>query len=226
MYEYLQKLAEGNTAEIFQLDNNRILKLFKCGYSKDSMLHEYYNHQVVSGLLDSAPKLYEMVEENGRFGYIMEQIKGTALAERLLSEVTFADAMEQFVSLHKEWNKEAPAEVISYKDWMKALVGNRESASALLEKINCLPEGHTLCHGDFHPYNILVTDENKAVVIDFANVCRAPKEYDIARTYFTLEEAGAKQLAEVYLEKVRVEFEKIQRFYEITAQLRKFELEP
>lgn len=226
MYEYLIKLAEGNTAEIFQLDNNRILKLFKSGYSKESMLHEYYNHQVVSGLLDSAPKLYEMVEENGRFGYIMEQIKGTNLAKRLFNEVTFTDAMEQFICLHKEWNKEAPAEVISYKDWMKALVGNRESASELLENISCLPEGNTLCHGDFHPYNILVTDENKVVVIDFANVCRAPKEYDIARTYFLMVEAGAKQLAEIYLENMQVSFEKIKEFYEVTAQLRKFELEP
>ena len=225
MYEYLQKLAEGNTAEIFHLDNNRILKLFKYGYSKDSMLHEYYNHQVVSGLLDSAPNLYEIVEEDDRFGYIMEHIKGTTLAERLLNEATFTDAMELFVSLHKEWNKEAPAEVVSYKDWMKALVGNRESTSELLEKIHCLPEGNTLCHGDFHPYNILVTEENKPVVIDFANVCRAPKKYDIARTYFLMEEAGVKQMAEVYLEQMQTKFEEIQEFYKVIVQLRKFELE-
>ena len=64
MYECLLKLTEGNTAEIFQLDSNRILKLFKLGYSKDSMLHEYRNHQVVSELLDNVTKLYEIVEEN------------------------------------------------------------------------------------------------------------------------------------------------------------------
>lgn len=95
-----------------------------------------------------------------------------------------------------------------------------------MEKINRLPEGNTLCHGDFHPYNILVTEENRSVIIDFANVCRAPKEYDIARTYFLMEEAGAKQLAEVYLEQMNVSFEEIQEFYEVTAQLRMFELEP
>ncbi len=226
MYEYLQKLAEGNTAEIFQLDNNRILKLFKPCYSKDAMLHEYHNHQVVSGLLDSVPKLYEIVEENGRFGYIMEQIKGTNLAELLLNEHTFTKAMEQFVFLHKEWNKEASSEVISYKDWMKAMMADKEGNAELLEKINQLPEGNTLCHGDFHPYNILVTTENKPIVIDFANVCKAPKEYDIARTYFLMEEAGAKQLAEVYLEKMNISFEEIKEYYEITAQLRSFELEP
>lgn len=224
--EIMIKIAEGNTAEIFQLDNSRILKLFKTGYSKEVMLHEYHNHQVVSGMLESAPKLYERVEEDDRFGYVMELIKGTNLAELLLNEQTFADAMELFVSIHKAWNKEAPSEVISYKEWMKHTVRNRENASELLDKINQLPEGNILCHGDFHPYNILVTNENRAVVIDFANVCRAPKEYDLARTYFLMEEAGAKQLAEVYLERMNVRFEEIKEFYEVTEQLREFELEP
>lgn len=226
MYETMLKIGEGNTAEIFQLDNNRILKLFKPGYSKESMLHEFHNHQVVSGLMDSAPKLYETVEENGRFGYIMEKINGTNLAELLLNEQTFTDAMEKFVSLYKEWNKEASAEILSYKDWMKASLRGREGISGLLEKINQLPNGDILCHGDFHPYNIIVTSENKPIVLDFANVCRAPKEYDIARTYFLMEEAGAKQLADVYLEQMNVSFEEIQEFYEVIAQLRAFELEP
>ena len=93
MYETMLKIGEGNTAEIFQLDNNRIIKLFKPGYSKESMLHEFQNHQVVSGLLDSTPKLYETVEKNGRFGYIMEKILGTNLAELLLNEQTFTDAI-------------------------------------------------------------------------------------------------------------------------------------
>jgi len=225
MYDKLPKIGEGNTAEIYQLENNRILKLFKPGYSKEAMLHEYCNHQVVSGLLTSIPKLYEIVEENGRFGYFMEQIVGINLAEQLMDGKTFADAIEQFVSLHKEWNKEAPSEIISYKKWMKNTLGNREETSELLEKINRLPVGNILCHGDFHPYNILVTQENRLIVIDFANVCRAPKEYDIARTYFLMEEAGAKQMADVYLGKMDVSFEKIKEFYEITAQLRNFELE-
>lgn len=226
MLDKLKKIGEGNTAEIFQLDNNRILKLFKAGYSKEAMLHEYRNHQVVSSLLESVPKPYEIAEENGRFGYIMEKINGTNLAELLLNEQTFTDAMKQFVSLHKEWNKEANRDIISYKDWMKNILGNRENTSKVLEKINQLPDGNILCHGDFHPYNILVTGENETIVIDFANVCKAPKEYDIARTFFLMEEEGANQLADIYLEMWQVRLNEIQQFYEVIQQLRKYELEP
>ena len=226
MHKTTLKIGEGNTAEIFQLDNTLILKLFKAGYSKESMLHEYHNHQAVSELLDNVPKLYGIVEENGRFGYIMEQIKGTNLAELLLDEKTFTEAMEHFVLLHKAWNKEVSQEVISYKDWMKKMINDKENTLELIEKINQLPEENTLCHGDFHPYNILVTEENKPVVIDFANVCRGPKEYDVARTYFLMEEAGVKQIAELYLEKMQVKFADIQVFYEVIEQLRSFELQP
>ena len=224
MYEDLLKLAEGNTAEIFQLDNNRILKLFKPGYSKEAMLHEYHNHQVVSGLLDNVPKLYETVEENGRFGYIMEQVNGTNLTELLLNEQTFEKAMEQFVFTHKAWNKEVSAEVISYLDWMKAVVVDKESNAELLEKISQLPDGGMLCHGDFHPYNIIVTTEDKPIVIDFANVCCGPREYDVARTYYLMEEVGVKEIAERYLEKMQVDFDDIQMYYEVIRQLRNHEL--
>ena len=223
MHMILQKLAEGNTAEIFQLDNNRILKLFKQGYSKESMLREYHNHRIVSRLLDNVPKLYETVEEDERFGYIMELLNGINLAELLLNEQNFAGAMEQFVSLHKAWNKEAPSGLISYKDWMMSMIVNKQQEPELLEKIRELPEGTILCHGDFHPYNIIVTEENKLIVIDFANVCRGTKKYDIARSYFLMEEAGAKQLAEIYLEKMQVNFVEIKEFYEVIADVRKYE---
>ena len=127
----MKKIGEGNTAEIFQLDANRILKLFKPGYSKESMLHEYRNHQIVSELQENVPKLYETVEENGRFGYVMELVQGSKLAELMLNENTFTDAMEQFISVHKAWNKEAQEEIISYKDWMKKVVGNGEEVSEI-----------------------------------------------------------------------------------------------
>ena len=60
-------------------------------------------------------------------------------------------------------------------------------------------------------------------MIDFANVCRGTKKYDIARSYFLMEEAGAKQLAEIYLEKMQVNFVEIKEFYEVIAAVRKYE---
>ena len=41
-----------------------------------------------------------------------------------------------------------------------------------------------------------------------------------------MEEAGAKQLAEIYLEMLQVSLDEIQQFYEVIQQFRKYELEP
>ncbi len=49
-----------------------------------------------------------------------------------------------------------------------------------------LTEGNTLCHGDFHQGNILISDGH-AVVIDFMNVCHGDFLYDVARTVFLVE---------------------------------------
>ena len=51
MYEYLQKLAEGNTAEIFQLDNNRILASFDILDALDMI-----DNKVSDGLVVVAPQ--------------------------------------------------------------------------------------------------------------------------------------------------------------------------
>ncbi|WP_424572104.1 phosphotransferase [Schnuerera ultunensis] len=49
-----------------------------------------------------------------------------------------------------------------------------------------LPNGSTLCHGDFHPGNIFIHN-GQTTVIDFMNICHGHFLYDIARTIFLVE---------------------------------------
>ena len=44
------KIAEGNTAEIFEINEKKVLKLFRAGYSKSTVQHEYDNYCMVSGV--------------------------------------------------------------------------------------------------------------------------------------------------------------------------------
>ena len=48
MPELQHKIAEGNTAEIFEIGEKKVLKLFKTGYSKSTVQREYNNYCMVS----------------------------------------------------------------------------------------------------------------------------------------------------------------------------------
>ena len=50
-----------------------------------------------------------------------------------------------------------------------------------LAVLDTLPDGDRLCHGDFHPANIMMDGETP-VVIDWSNVARGAPEADLARS--------------------------------------------
>ena len=179
-----RKIAEGNTADIFEVEEKKILKLFKTGYSKEMVYNEYDNHRMVSEAVQSVPKLFEFVEENQRFGFIMEKVQGESLASLMQDDDTLDDAMEIFTNLHKNWLMQTMDGPVPYTEWMLHLIHEKSPDGDLTDKIKRLPSGNNLCHGEFHSYNIIITSEKNAVIIDFANVCKAPKEYDVARTFF------------------------------------------
>lgn len=71
-----------------------------------------------------------------------------------------------------------------------------------------------------HEYNNL-TPKKVPVIMDFANICKAPKEYDVARMYFLLKEAlREKTVADFYLEKMQMEYKDISAYYDVLKILR------
>lgn len=58
----------------------------------------------------------------------------------------------------------------------------RRKARDLLEQ---LPDGQNICHGDFHPENILITQRGP-VVIDWMTACSGSPWADVARTSLIL----------------------------------------
>lgn len=76
---------------------------------------------------------------------------------------------------------------------MTGLRANLTKATLTLDKrnevlllVDRLADGDALCHGDFHPGNILLSREG-AVIIDFMNICSGVFLYDVARTVYLVE---------------------------------------
>jgi aminoglycoside phosphotransferase (APT) family kinase protein len=62
--------------------------------------------------------------------------------------------------------------------------GMKAAAAAALEG---LPDGETLCHGDFHPGNVIMTSE--PVIIDWLDATRGHPLGDVARTSLLVKHA-------------------------------------
>ena len=60
---------------------------------------------------------------------------------------------------------------------------------ALLARLAAMPDGDRLCHGDFHPYNILGSLGHETV-IDWLNASRGVPAADACRTYVLLRTAA------------------------------------
>ncbi|MDO5576698.1 MAG: aminoglycoside phosphotransferase family protein, partial [Fibrobacter sp.] len=140
--------------------------------------------------------------------------------------------------LQQEMLSRHTKEVMSYKDFLRQLVSYRATrADQVLEKIDALPEGDALCHGDWHPGNILMSNTGKHIIIDFMNVCYGPWQYDVARSYFLLSKGSLpeemvgrerlkvqqKQLGTYYLEKMCVQYNEIAEFLEVIWLCRAYE---
>ncbi len=45
---------------------------------------------------------------------------------------------------------------VPYTEWMLHMLNGKTNGDDLTERIKNLPSGNSLCHGDFHPYNIIL----------------------------------------------------------------------
>ena len=66
-------------------------------------------------------------------------------------------------------------------------------------RLEGMPKHDKVCHGDFDPSNIIITDEGKAYILDWAHVTQGNASADVARTYLLFWLAGDITGADKYL---------------------------
>lgn len=161
---------------------------------------------------------------------------GQTLLDHFLKTGDREFLIDRLVGLHKKILQPVSEEFISYKTFLQNSI--LEDRTDHIQKIKQLPDGNYLCHGDFHPDNIIIDQKGKCFIIDFMNVCLGPWQYDVARTYFLLKygevdshefsksdiKKSQSKLAELYLEKMDVRFSNIAQYIAIIKEARKYEL--
>lgn len=201
-------IAIGNTAEVFEYEEDKVLKLFKAGYPLEQIQREFNNTVIMNRTCVHTPKTFEIVEHEGRHGIVFQKIIGVDLLSEYLKnpsdEKVAAEILVDLTDIQKKVLSEETTEGISYKNYLDWFGYDGSN----------LPDGNFICHGDLHPGNIIRTKDGELCLIDFMNVCRGPKEYDVARTYVLLTEnnPAAKAVGKKYLELMEMSFLQIEPF--------------
>ena len=188
----LQKIAEGREAEIFAWEDGTILRLMRDPQAQQQNERQAAAIESARSLGVRVPAIYGSKTVMGRPGLIMERIDGPDLLT-LIGKRPWTIFRIGRISgeIHAQMHSVAAPSVVPP---LKATLKKRiESLDRLperlgrfaLDTLEGLPDGDSLCHGDFHPANILMAGENP-VVIDWTNATRGDPTADVARTVITL----------------------------------------
>ena len=213
-------ISKGNTAEIIEYNSSLVCKLFYSGYPQIYVQHEFNNANAVSRLGIKTPQAHRIICVEGRNGIIYDRVIGEELSSLINSADKSMQTMwiNKFVDFHKVLLSHIIDNVMDYKCFLKLFSANSVEINS---RINELENGNALLHGDFHPANIIVNTTGELILIDMMNICKGPVEYDIARTYFLLE--NNKKLQSEYLERMGYHLAEITPYLKVISLIRENE---
>ena len=194
-----QKIFSREDKEIYR-DGDKLIKVFDSEYSKANILNEALNHARVEETNLNMPKIRSIRVVDGKWAIILDYIEGKTL-EQVMAEDP--DNIESQIS---------------------ATDLDATTRYELHTRLDSMPKHTHLCHGDFNPTNIIITDDGIPYVIDWAHATQGNSSADVARSYLLFCLAGKKQLADKYLKlyckKSDTALQYIQRWIPIVAASR------
>jgi uncharacterized protein (TIGR02172 family) len=192
------------TAKTIYKDGNTVVKVFDENFSKSDILNEALNQARVEETGLNIPKVIEVKKIEGKWAIVSEFVEGKTLAE-LMSENPGKtnEYLELFVNLQLEvQSKKAPL-LNKLKDKMKRKISesglDATTRYDLNTRLESMPKHDKVCHGDFNPSNIIISDDGKASIIDWSHATQGNASADVARTYLLFRLAGQDELAESYI---------------------------
>jgi aminoglycoside phosphotransferase (APT) family kinase protein len=189
-------IGSGRTADIYAWGEGRILKLYQDRVPSFLAEQEYTVTRAVQAAGIPVPTAYDLIEINGRLGIVFERIEGISLLAEFQAKpwILFAGA-RSLGELHAQiHNTRAPVELPPQRERIENAIETAQDLAepekqAARDCLAQLPEGESLCHGDFHPDNILLAARGP-VIIDWMTATRGHPPADVARTSLLFQTGG------------------------------------
>ena len=184
----LRRIGAGREAEVFALGEGRVLRLARTAAFRQAVERERVALLAAGRSGAPVPALFERVDVDGRPGLVLERLDAHDLLHGLLRR-PWELALVPWVlarvhaSLHEG---EAPTELPDLRtevvERLRSELVPSDVRHAALRRLSELPDDDRLCHGDFHPGNVLRRRGGGYAVIDWKAATRGDPAADIART--------------------------------------------
>ncbi len=196
-------LAAGNMAEVFEW-GSRVMKLYRSAAGKPTAFREAAIHAAVAAMGLPVPAVWGVQEVAGRWGIVFDRVREGSFAARMREDPNaIPGCLETLARLHARIHAHPAPQLGSLKSRLatnisRAQLLDEPRKQIMLSRLAELPKGHRLCHGDFHPINV-VGQISRPVVIDWPDACCGDPGADVCRSYLLLK-LHAKDIAEPYLD--------------------------
>ncbi len=181
-------LGKGMTAEVYKWQQGKALKLFFENIPGHWIEYESTVGTAISHAGLPSPAVYGIIAYKNRRGIVYQEIEGESMLATLMRRPwRILKYARQLAKLHYHIHSAEADNLPLNKSGMMTAIKASEALKEttkeqIIKYIGALPDGSNICHGDFHPDNILLQGNGGAVVIDWSNTYYGSPLSDVART--------------------------------------------
>lgn len=225
--ELNNKIAERKNKEIY-VEDGKVVKLFIASHPKSDILNEALNQSRVEESSNlNVPKLIEVKKYNDRWALVSEYIEGKTISELMQEDPeNFDKYLDLFVRVQLTILDNKVPLLTRIKEKFTRKLENATNLDnntkyELLQRLQGMKNHDELCHGDYHPSNVIIKEDGTVYVIDWSHVTQGNAAADAARTFLLFSMENNTELADQYLDAFSkassIPKESIQRWIPIVA---------
>jgi aminoglycoside phosphotransferase (APT) family kinase protein len=190
------RVGQGREADIYAWDQGTVLRLLRPGADPARVQREEVAMRAADAGGVAVPRVFGTTTADGRPGLVMDRIDGPDLVALMGRRPWTVPRVARVVGQVQARMHDvvAPDNLPGLRDLVRSKIQTApelpaELADFALATLDTLPDGDRLCHGDFHPGNVLM-GRNGPAVIDWTDATRGEPAADLARTRLLLRQGA------------------------------------
>jgi RIO-like serine/threonine protein kinase len=200
-----QTIIAQRTHKTIYRDGDTTIKMFDADFSKADILNEALNLARVEETGLAVPKLLGVNTVDGKWSIVTGFIEGTPLSELMEAN---PERLDEYLHLFTDLQMSVHAMRCPGLRKMKDKFGQKITDSELdgdtkwelSMRLEAMPTKVRLCHGDFNPSNVLITEDGTPYILDWAHATQGNASADVARSYMLFCLKGNTETADRYFD--------------------------